>query len=173
MVKLLRYCLAIILVFLFNTCERHETYDLFPLKEGNEFYYTYYKKNNMPTAITEGIETWKVISESAQGDSITYLVEHHQICTVRIGYDTIIHDWKWQDIISEKKQSSVISKWGFLFKRYQSVSRIELYKQGYSTSPSISCVFKADSGLVSYYYHHPPNHVYDESLALDSLKIVH
>lgn len=157
------------------SCEKQNTYDLFPLEVGNEFYYSYYKKTAMITSYTNGVEIWTVISESEQGDSIVYLLE--QIIdatriTPSLG-DTFNIYSKTQFEIIEQKSSSIISFRPFTFKRYQDVSRIELKQEGGSNRPGVSCTFKADSGMVKYYYHHPPNQIYDITLLLDSIKIAH
>ena len=178
MIKLLPRKYALILVttgILLNSCNKQETYDLFPLKVGNEFYYKYHKyRFNGISAYTDGYETWKVVSELIQGDSIIHTIERTLNATTIIpGLDTItINNNKIQLVISEKKSSSLISLWGFYFKRYQDISRIELKKQDNTSMPSLTCLFKADSGLVKYNYHHPPNQITDESLVLESLKII-
>ena len=160
--------------FLFNACEKQERYDLFPLKVGNEFYYKYDKyRFTGISAYTKGNETWKVVSESSQGNSITYIIERNLNATLRVAGDTIIiTDSKSQLEIIEDKSSSIISVLGFNFKRYQDVSQIELKQQGYSSTPSLTCLFKADSGMTKYNYYHPPNQITNESLYLDSLKII-
>ncbi|MHC1703757.1 MAG: hypothetical protein AB9846_07605 [Tenuifilaceae bacterium] len=179
MIKQLQTRILMIIVLsgiLLNSCEKEEIYDLFPLKVGNEFYYKYYKKRlSGISATTNGTEVWKVIVESPQGDSILYIIERKLNATTIIPGlgDTIqINNSISQLAVSEKKSSSLISIFGFRFKRYQDISQIELKQEGYSSTPSITCVFKSDSGLVKYYYHHPPNQIYDESLILDSLKVL-
>lgn len=156
---LLRIVLGGILII---SCEKQNTYDLFPLEVGNEFYYSYYKKTAMITSYTYGVEIWKVISEYDQGDSIVYQLEQ-TIKATRIipGFDTADIFSTNQFEISEQKSSSLISFLGFSFRRYQDVPCIELSSQGYSSKPTERCTFKTDSGMVKYYYHHPPNHIYD------------
>jgi hypothetical protein len=162
---------------LFHSCckkQERGQYDLFPLKVGNEFYYRYDKyRYTGISAYTKGNETWKVLSESSQENSITYIIERKLNATLIVAGDTIIiTDSKSYLEIIEDKSSSVISVFGFNFKRYQEVTQLELAQQGYTSSPSLTCLFKADSGMTKYIYHHPPNQITDESLYLDSLKLV-
>jgi hypothetical protein len=158
--------------FLFNNCKKQENpYDLFPLKLGNEFYFKY-KKSEIG-ADTKGTETWKVVSESSQGGSIKYQIERKLNAIVTLGsYKIVITDSITYLEVNEDKSSSKISLWEFLFKRYQSVSQIELKKEGNTSMPSLTCVFKADSGLTSYNYYHPPNQLTYITFHLDSLKII-
>jgi hypothetical protein len=169
-----KFLLVLVLLgILMNSCKKQEVYDLFPLNVGNEFYYIYYKHRSLPSAYTNGIETWKVLSELAQGDSIIHIIERKvNTTTVLPGLDTIINNSVSQFVISEKKSSSLISFWGLNFRRFQQVSWIQFKQQGGGSMSSWSYDFKADSGLVKYFYHHPPNSIYDESLVLDSVKIV-
>ena len=61
--------------FFIQSCKKQETYDLFPLKVGNEFYYNYVMDRWSPIrAYTNGIKIWKVVSESSQGDFIVYTI---------------------------------------------------------------------------------------------------
>jgi hypothetical protein len=159
--------------FLFNGCEKQEDYDLFPLKAGNEFYYKYYKyRYTGISAYTTGTETWKVLSETVQDNSIKYNIERTLNAILKVAglTDTISDSKSYLEII-EDKSSSVISVFGFSFKRYQDIPEIELKQQGYTSMPSLTCVFKADSGLMKYSYYHPPNQITNETLHLDSLKI--
>jgi hypothetical protein len=157
-------------VFLFNACEKQKNpYDLFPLKTGNEYYYRY-EKRELP-ADTKGTETWKVVSESSQGGSIKYMIERKLNAIITLAsYKIVITDSITYLEVTQDKSSSKISLWGFLFKRYQSVSKIELKKIGDTGMPSMNCIFKADSGMTKYNYHQPPNQVADITLSLDSLK---
>ncbi len=178
MFKQLKIGLLFRIVFggiIITSCEKQDTYDLFPLKVGNEFYYNYYKKTALITSYTRGVESWKVISEYDHGDSIIYLLEQTidaTRVTPTLG-DTFNIYTKIQFEISEQKSSSIIYFRPFKFKRYQDVSRIELSQQRGSSWPDVRCTFKADSGMVKYYYHHPPNQIYDIELKLDSIKISH
>ena len=157
-----------------HSCGKHETYDLFPLKAGNEFYYNYQKRTEMIYTYTIGIESWKVVSDFQQGDSIVYVVERNLKAKTIIPAlkDTMDINETTQFLISEKRSSSLISFMGFKFKRYQDIPSIELNSQGYSTMPSSRCTFKSDSGLIKYYYYHPPNQVKYISMFLDSLKVL-
>ena len=159
-------------LILFNTCEKQGRYDLFPLKVGNEFYYKYNKSSGgIPGYDTRGTETWKVVSESSKGDSINYIIERNLNGTLIVLRDTIlITDSITQLQIIENKSTSAISVFGFNFKRYQDVSQIELEQKGSTRAPSLTCIFKADSGMTKYNYYHPPNQIVYESLQLDSLK---
>lgn len=157
--------------FLFSACKKQRNpYDLFPLKSGNEFYYRYEKREVGP--YSKGTETWKVISESSQGGSIKYMIERKLNAVLTFGnYIKVITDSISYLEVNEDKSNSKISVLDFLFKRYQDVSQIEL-KSGGPTLPSLTCVFKADSGLTSYNYYHPPNSLVILTLHLDSLKII-
>jgi hypothetical protein len=157
---------------LFHSCckkQERGQYDLFPLKVGNEFYYRYDKyRYYLISSYTKGTETWKVVSETSQGNTIHYFIERNLNATLRVGGDTtIITNSKSYLEIIEDKSSSVISVFGFNFKRYQEVAQIELIQQGYTSSPSLTCLFKADNGMTKYNYQ-----ITDESLYLDSLKLV-
>jgi hypothetical protein len=158
------------------SCEKEEKgkYDLFPLQAGNEFYYTYYKYRYSGLAsYTGGVETWKVVSESSQGNSITYLIERKLNATYRfLGDSIIISDSTRFLMVNETRSSSVISVFGFSFKRHQDVSEIELKKEGNTNTSSWSYIFEADKGMTEYQYYHPPNQVEIESLILDSLKVL-
>jgi hypothetical protein len=168
------FFLLILCSFLINGCKKQLVHDLFPLKVGNEFYYKYYKyRFTGISAYTLGTETWKIVSESTQGDSTTYIVERNLNATLKVaGTTIIITDSINQLAIVEYKSSSIISLLGFSFKRYQDISQIELKQFGYSSTPTLTCLFKADSGMTKYYYYHPPNQITNESLLLDSIKII-
>jgi hypothetical protein len=165
--------------FLFSTCEKQERYDLFPLKVGNEFYYKYYKyRYTGISAYTNGTETWKVVSESSQGNSNIYRIERKLNATLKVGGQTIIiSDSARYFEISEDRSSSLISSSSMIlfleisFKRYQNDSQIEIKQEGHSNMEGWSYLFKADSGLTKYTYYHPPNQITNESLSLDSLKL--
>ena len=161
--------------FLFDACEKQETqYDLFPLKVGNEFYYKYFKGQLM--AGTNGSETWKVVSESSQGNSVKYLIERklNAILTVFNNQRVITDSITYLEITEDK--SSLIS---FLFlsgsnisfKRYQNVNQYVIdHPATGTTTPSWIYIFNADSGLTFCDYRHPPNQVTHIIMHLDSLK---
>ena len=159
-----------------QSCKKQETYDLFPLKVGNEFYYYYAMDRWSPIhAYAYGIETWKVVSESIQGDSIVYtILQTLNGKTIIPGlHDTIeIKDQIYQQNIIQKKFSSLIIFEGFKFYRYQDVSQIDLSIEGGAGMVTRRCVFKADSGMVKSYYRHPPNQIMHITLTLDSIKII-
>ena len=163
-------------LILFNTCEKQGRYDLFPLKVGNEFYYKYdnSRRNFGLESDTKGTKTWKVVSESLQGNSINYIIEQNLNGTLIVngpfGDTTLITDSITQLQIIENKSTSAISVFGFNFKRYQDVSQIELEQQGYTDAPSLTCIFKADSGMTRYNYYFSTQQILYESLQLDSLK---
>jgi len=181
MKRFLIYVLFFLLVlsgFLLGTCEKQE-YDLFPLKVGNEFYYTYYKyRYTGISAYTNGTERWKVISVSSQGNSNIYRIERKLNAILNIGDQSIIiSDSSGFFEISEDKSSSLLSSSSMLlyieisFKRYQYDPVFEIKQEGHSNVQGWSYLFKADSGLTKYTYYHPPNQITNESLHLDSLKI--
>jgi hypothetical protein len=165
---LILYCLLI------YTCKKETQYDLFPLKVGNEFYYKYYKGQMM--AETKGTETWKVVSETSQGGSVNYLIErklnaiykyplHEKVITDSISYLEVSEDK------SSLLSSLFLSYSSISFKRYQNISKYVIEQTLSSTSnPTWKYTFVADSGLTSYYYHHPPNQITNITLHLDSLK---
>jgi hypothetical protein len=115
-----RFLLSLVLcAILLISCTKQEINDLFPLKTGNEFYYRYNK--NEYTGISANItgsETWKVVNESSQRDSIKYIIERklNAILTVA-GSSTVISNSITYLEIYEDKSSSIISIWGFFFKR--------------------------------------------------------
>ena len=164
--------------FLSNACEKQGRYDLFPLKVGNEFYYKYNKyRFSGISAYTKGTETWKVVSESAKGNSITYNIERKLNATLNVaGYTILISDSVRYFEISEDISSSLISSSSMIlfldisFKRYQNDPQIEIKQEGHSNLEGWSYLFKADSGLTKFNYSHPPNQITYESLQLDSLK---
>jgi hypothetical protein len=164
---------------IFSTCAKQERYDLFPLKVGNEFYYKYYKYRYIGvSSYTNGTVTWKVVSESSQENNIKYTIEVKMDATVvGIGAKIISDSIRYVEI-SEDKSSSLISAssliplWNFPFKRYQDVSHAEVKQECLSGISGWSFIFKADSGLTKYAYCHPPNQITNESLTLDSLKLL-
>jgi hypothetical protein len=170
--------LLVLSLFLFRGCEKEEKYDLFPLKVGNEFYYKYYKyRYSGISAYTNGTETWKVVSESSQGNSKTYRIERKLNATLKVGGQTInIRDSLSYFEINEEKQSSLLSTSSMLlffeirFKRYQNDYQLVIKQEGNSVTSAWSYLFKADSGLTKFTYYHPPNQITNESLTLDSLK---
>jgi hypothetical protein len=186
MKKILRIGLSLFIILyscLFDACKKEKqetTYDLFPLKVGNEFYYKYYKyRFNGISAYTNGTETWKVISESSHGNSNTYSIERKLNATLKVAGQTInISDSVRYFEINEDMSSSLISTSSMIlfleisFKRYHSDSQIEIKQEGYSNMEGWSYLFKSDSGLTKFTYYHPPNQITNESLSLDSLKLV-
>lgn len=178
------FCLFLVFSFiLFNTCESSErdkakTYDLFPLKAGNEFYYKYYKyRFSGISAYTEGSETWRVISESSSGNINIYRIERKLNAILTVAGQTIsISDSLRYFEINEDKTSSLLSSSSMIlfkeisFKRFQSNPQIEIKQEGSSMKESWSYLFKADSGLIKYSYYHPPNQITNETLHLDSMK---
>lgn len=167
--------------FLFSTCEKQGRYDLFPLRVGNEFYYKYYKyRYTGISAYTNGTETWKVVSESYQGNSKTYRIERKLNATLKVaGKTMIISDSLQYFEIREDISSSLISCSSMIlfseisFKRYQDDSQLEIKQGGHGDMISWSYLFRADSGLTKFTFYHPPNQITNESLSLDSLKIFH
>lgn len=164
---------------MFSTCAKQERYDLFPLKAGNEFYYKYYKyRYTGVSSYTNGTETWKVVSESSQGNLINYTIEITINATVTGIGAKIISDSIRYVVINEEKSSSLISAssliplWNFPFKRYQDVSHYEVKQECHSSVLGWSFIFKADSGLTRYSYCHPPNQITNETLTLDSVKLL-
>jgi hypothetical protein len=166
-------------VLVFSTCEKHGRYDLFPLKNGNEFYYKYYKyRYTGVSSYTNGTEIWKVVSESSQGSNINYTIEVIMNATVTgIGAKIITDSIRYVVINEDKTSSSItasslIPLWNFPFKRFQDVSHVEKEQECHSGIYGWSFIFKADSGLTKYTYCHPPNQITNETLTLDSLKLV-
>ena len=161
------------------TCKKQETYDLFPLKSGNVFYYTYYMyRFSGISAYTNGNETWRVVSESLHGNSITYTIERKLNAVLKVaGQTIIISDSIRYFEISEDKSSSLLTSSSMLLhvdislRRYQNDSRIEIKQESHSNTEGWSYLFKADSGLTKYTYYHPPNQITNETLSLDSLKL--
>jgi hypothetical protein len=168
--KIRALCIVLLSYILCGSCEKQKKYDLFPLREGNEFYYKYYKYRMYSTV--EGTESWKVISESVLGSSVEYIIERKLNGIIKILNDTItISDSTRYLEVIEDQSSFLISVFGFSFIRYQDIDMIELKHEGNTSIPESSYVFKADSGMTYYYYYHPPNQVERESLCLDSIKI--
>lgn len=166
--------------FMFCACEKKEIYDLFPLKVGNEFYYKYYKyRYTGISAYTSGTETWKVVSASGKGNSIIYRIERELNATLKVAGQTIIISDSLQYFeISEDISSSTLSSSSMILfvevslKRYQNDSEIEIKQEGHGDMIGWSYLFKADSGLTKYTYYHPPNQITNETLSLDSIKIL-
>lgn len=167
--------------FLFNSCEKQDKCDLFPLSLGNEFYYTYSKyRFTGISAYTNGTETWKVISESEQDRSVNYRIERILNATIKVaGQSIVISDSityltiKEETSTSRLSFSSPISFWNISFKRFQDDAMFEIKQEGNSSTQGWSFLFKADSGLTKFTYYHPPNQITNESLSLDSLRIFH
>lgn len=174
------FFLLVLSGFLSGGCEKQE-YDLFPLKTGNEFYYTYYKyRYTGISAYTNGTERWKVISVSSQGNYNIYRIERKFNAILKVAGQTIIFSDSLRFFeISEDKSSSLLSSKSMSpfteisFKRYQHDPVFEIKQEGHSSVQGWSFLFKADSGLTKYTYYHPPNQITNESLHLDSLKIFH
>ena len=183
MKRFLKYVFISLLILtgsILCSCEKQE-YDLFPLKVGNEFFYTYYKyRYTGISAYTNGTERWKVISVSSQGNSDIYRIERKLDAILKVAGQTIIISDSLRFFeISEDKSSSLLSTSSMLlsteirFKRYQQDPVFEIKQEGHSNQQDWSYLFKADSGLTKYTYYHPPNQITNESLQLDSLKIYH
>lgn len=178
MSSMLKYTISFLLflsAFSISTCEKQE-YDLFPLKVGNEFYYTYYKyRYNGISAYTNGNERWKVISVSLQENSNVYTIERKLNAILKVAGQTIlISDSLNFLMISEDKSTSLLSFSSiFRFKRYQHDPMFEIKQESHSNTQGWSYCFKADSGLTRYSYYHSPNQVTNETLHLDSLKLLH
>jgi hypothetical protein len=176
-IKLL--CIPVLSLFLFSDCKKQGTYDLFPLKTGNEFYYKYFRYHyDVKHYTTVGTETWKVLSESSQGKSITYTIECRLNAVLKVNDQVIIiSDSLRYFVISEKKSSSLLSFSSMLsysdlsFRRYQNDPQIEIKQESSTSTEGWSYLFRADSGLTKYSYYHPPNRITNETLSLDSLKM--
>jgi hypothetical protein len=71
--------------------------------------------------------------------------------------------------------SSSISFMDCNFERYQNVSQAEVKREMVASNGTYkwSATFKADSGMTYYSYYHPPNQITNETLTLDSLKLIH
>lgn len=106
----LQFLLFVLLALLLSACEKQE-YDLFPLKVGNEFYFTYYKyRFNGISSYTNGNERWKVISVSSQGNSDIYTIERKLDAVLKVAGQTIlITDSLRFFEINEEKTSSLLS----------------------------------------------------------------
>ncbi len=155
---------------LLSSCEKQGRYDLFSIKVGNEFYFRFNK--DFMLSSTNGTETWKVISEESKGSSVKYMIERKlNVVQIVLNYTVIISDSTRYLEVIEEILYSLISVFGYSFKRCQDVSQIEVKNEGTISTPVTTYAFKADSGMVSYHYYHPPNQVTNESLRLDSLKI--
>jgi len=169
----------VLFTFLFNSCEKQENCDLFPLNVGNEFYYTYSKyRYTGISAYTFGTETWKVISELEQDRSVNYRIERVLNATLKVAGQTIVisDSITYLTIIEDKSSSllsfsSLVSLWKISFKRFQDDAMYEIKQEGNLNTESWSFQFKADTGLTHFMYYHPPNQITNESLSLDSLKI--
>lgn len=155
-----RIQLILLLQILLLACNKPESpRDLYPLKVGNEYYFSYSKTKPVTIqSTTKGVEVWKVISDSIKGNSIHYLIERklnatELVPTINYRRD-IIDAISYLEII-EDKSSSVISFWNISFRRYQDVGHIEISTEGGTSMPTTTFTFKADSGLVYYYYYHP------------------
>lgn len=175
MFKQLKIRLLLVFVFggiLIISCEKQNTYDLFPLEVGNEFYYWHYETEGPVARKKYGVETWKVISELSQGDSTIYTIEQNLRATYIMvsSQDTFYAETTYNFEIIERHPSSIISFSGFKFMRYQDVSHLELHRQGSSSISAVTCLFKSNKGLVKYTYNHP-NNTKNLTLTLDSLKI--
>ncbi|MBK7131358.1 MAG: hypothetical protein IPH69_00605 [Bacteroidales bacterium] len=166
--------------FMFNSCQKQEDYDLFPLILGNEFYYTYSKyRFTGISAYTNGTETWKVTSVLEEDRSVNYRIERILNATIKVAGQTIVisDSISYLTIIEDKSSSllsfsSSLSIWKISFKRFQDDNIYELKQEGNSSTTRWSFRFKADSGMTHFTYYHPPNQITNESLTLDSLKII-
>lgn len=174
-------CLLLILIsLLLTTCEKPE-YDLFPLKEGNEFYFTYYKYRYIGVnEYTKGNERWKIVSVFSDGNSNVYKVERKLNAVLQVfGQAITISDSLRFFEVSENKSTSELSSSTMFqfteirFRRYQNDPMFEMKKECLSGVLGWNYLFKADSGLTKFGYCHPPNQITNESLHLDSLKIYH
>lgn len=175
MTKLLKISLLLILVLTGttnNSCEEEETYDMFSYKVGNEYYYNYYlRRYGKISSITEGVETWKVISKTKFNDSNVFTIERKlngisyipSVCT------TFIKD-RFEFINTvEFKEKSTFSILGIEIPRKH--DKPEFVVDHYYYGSHSQWTFKADSGLTRYSYYHPPNHIVNEWLTLDSIKV--
>jgi hypothetical protein len=169
----IKLLLALILVGItYNSCEEEETYDMFSYKVGNEYYYNYYlRKTVKVTFIIEGVETWRVISKTEFNDSNIYLIERklNGKSYIISTYTTIIKDSIRFINAVEFKEKSTFSILGIEIPRNH--DKPEFVVDHYYYGSHSQWTFKADSGLTEYSYYHPPNHIVNESLTLDSIRI--
>ena len=186
-------CFLVLACFLINACKKQETprgtYDLFPLKVGNEFYFKFDREEYYGLNYHfQGTEVWKVVDQSVLGNSIKYNIER-KLNTIRILYNYYpgtslyytttdsINSVRYMEI-SEDRTSSLITAEPFIFaskisfKRYQNNPKTEISQLGYDYNATWSCLFKADSGLTKYNDSTPVNYASSETLTLDSLKII-
>jgi hypothetical protein len=174
MTKLLKISLLLILVLVGttnNSCEEEETYDMFSYKVGNEYYYNYYKyRLAKVSSVIKGVETWKVISKTEYYDSNIFMIERKlNGVSSFAGCTTIIKDSIQFINAVEFKEKSTFSILGIEIPRNH--DKPEFVVDHYYYGSHSQWTFKADSGLTRYYYYHPPNHIVNEWLTLDSIWI--
>lgn len=171
-----------------NPDSNEQLNDLFPLKVGNHFFYGYSHKTSYGIADTlvSGKEQWSILSEKFNGNSKVFIIERklNGRCVVSGGWingvkidTTIIISDRIRSFELKCSDSSLISfkifdDEGVNFNKYQSDSVFIINYQGNTGTPNWKYVFKANKGLSSFSFHHPPNYQYDTSLTLDSLHLV-
>ena len=173
LIKILLF-LAFLSILSYSCKKQDSPYDLYPLNVGNEFFFTYQCSRHIGISeYTTGNEVWTIVSESEYSDIINYTVERKWNAIRKVaGLTIVIADSIRYFTITESKSNSMINFWGLTFKRIQVDDHFEYSTYGGTNFSSYKYIFKADSGLVFYSYYHPPNHIVNESLSLDSIHLV-
>jgi hypothetical protein len=180
----------ILLIFLTHSCKKEEiptnevpsAYDLFPLKKGNKYHYSYdsfYQASPYEDNFN-GKERWTVLSDSLKESKKEYLFE-----TVFNGTEmkVIPYPYKRDTIIIKDKisyfkviqDSSGLLVFGILsidaFQRYQNVAEMKGQKTQYGIG-NTAYTFYAGRGLIKYNFYYSTNQVHSSrSYTLDSAKI--
>lgn len=184
----LKFSLLIGCPLLLNFCkkenENQPLNDLFPVQEGQEYYYSYYSLNDhiLIGYCYLGNEKWTIKSDSANDKDIIHCIERkfngirvdwNYLSTKSFKDTTLVTDSIIFMTIEENKNSSILTfpVWGISLNRFQNIKEttIELYDSG--LDPYKSWRFQADSGLCKYYYSEGlTSFRIRESLILDSIK---
>ncbi|HEX2970222.1 MAG TPA: hypothetical protein VHO46_14080 [Bacteroidales bacterium] len=113
-----------------------------------------------------------MISETIQENSRIYRIERKLDAVFQImNITAIIKDSIRYLDVEEDISTSELLFYSHKFRRYQPEPQYEIKEEASTMHSSSSYLFKADSGLTKYRYYHPPNHIVEETLILDSVSI--
>ena len=185
--------IVIVSTLILKSCKKKEepelpTYDLFPLKVGDEFYYSYSYSTltDGPFKKSNGRKKWKILTDSLKDLSVEYLFEEkyngmeiNKIVYPNTIVDTItINDSiRYFKVIEDKSGQlsfwNLNATWNITLQRHQRDSDIFVHNW-IGTSYQRDYQFHANKGLIDYINGKGPiANSYSERYKLDSVKLIH
>lgn len=180
-----------IIILTFKSCKKETSlYDLFPLKVGNEFYYsyTYHYNHGWPgrEKKANGKRKWTILTDSLKNNSVEYTFEEKyngvEINTINFPatvVDTIIiiDSVRYFTVIEDNSGQlsfwNLNTTWNITLQRFQKESDVVIHNWSGSNYQR-DYQFHANKGLVSFINGKGPNiGQYSESYDLDSVKLIH